>query len=49
MNLCDDLVKEILDYLPNEDIFKFLRKHPDYRSQVFDLVNMLPVLCYINY
>ncbi len=33
----------------HDDIFKFLRKHPNYRSQVFDLVNMLPVLCYVNY
>lgn len=24
MNLCDDLIKEILDYLPNEDIFNMM-------------------------
>ena len=33
----------------HDDIFEFLRKYPSYRSQVFDLVNMLPVLCYVNY
>ena len=31
------------------EIFKFLRLDPSYRSQVFDLLNMLPVLNYIDY
>ena len=31
------------------EIFKFLRLNPDYRSQVFDLLNMLPILNHINY
>jgi len=31
------------------EIFKFLRLNPNYRSQVFDLLNMLPVLNHIDY
>ena len=31
------------------EIFKFLGSHPKYRSQVFDLLNMLPVLNHINF
>ena len=31
------------------EIFKVLRSNPKYRSQVFDLLNMLPILNYINF
>jgi hypothetical protein len=31
------------------DIFRILRKNPNYRSQIFDLINMLPALNLINY
>lgn len=31
------------------EIFKFLRLYPNYRSQVFDLLNMLPILHHVNY
>lgn len=31
------------------DIFRILRKNPNYRSQIFDLINMLPALHHINY
>lgn len=33
----------------HREIFKILKKKPDYRSQIFDLINMLPALHHINY
>ena len=30
-------------------IFSFLRKYPEYRPQIFDILNMLPALNYINF
>ena len=35
--------------LNQDDIFIFLRKNPDVRPQVFDILNMLPILSYINF
>lgn len=32
MNLCDDLIKEILDYLPNEDIFNMMTLNKYYNK-----------------
>ena len=32
-----------------KEIFNIVRNNVNYRSQVFDLMNMLPVLNYINY
>ena len=33
----------------HREIFKILKKKPDYRSQIYDLINMLPALHHINY
>jgi hypothetical protein len=33
----------------HKEIFKILKKNPNYRSQIFDLLNMLPALHHINY
>lgn len=33
----------------HNEIFKYLKKNPEFRSSIFDLLNMLPVLSYINY
>jgi hypothetical protein len=33
----------------HKEIFKILKKNPNYRSQIFDLINMLPALHHINY
>ena len=42
MNLCNDLTKEILDYLPNEDIFNMSLINNYYNKLITDKV-------YINY
>ena len=33
----------------HEMIFNFLRKNIKYRSQIFDMLNMLPILNYVSY
>lgn len=33
----------------HSEIFNFLKNNPEYRSSIFDLLNMLPILNYINY
>lgn len=57
-NLLDKVNKDIFKSLSNlfdkkisnhEEIFIFLKKNPDFRSSIFDLINMLPVLSFINY
>ncbi len=38
--------KQILN---QDEIFVFLRKNPKFRPQVFDILNMLPILSHINF
>ena len=33
----------------HNEIFKYLKKNPEFRSSIFDLLNMLPALSFINY
>ena len=33
----------------HNEIFKYLKRNPEFRSSIFDLLNMLPVLSFINY
>ena len=35
--------------LNQDEIFVFLRKNPKLRPQVFDILNMLPILSHINF
>jgi hypothetical protein len=44
--LTDLLGKKVKSH---KEIFDILKKNPNYRSKIFDLINMLPVLYYINY